>query len=465
MRIRMITAEYGNVAKTGGLADMVSGLARWLHGRGHDVEVVLPDYGAGADSGKGHTPTGAACPPWQAYDEVHDGIVLRRVRCAAYFSERTIYMGDARDAARFVMFGNAARTLTHTAGPTPDVIHVHDWHTAAATAITPAVNTPTARSVLTIHNIGYQGIFERDDLPAWTDPAVVDALCMPEDRETVNFLAAGIRQADALTTVSPTHAGEILTPTLGMGLDGLLGARSGDLHGILNGVDYEYWNPATDALIPARYDASDVTHKRTNRTALRDALGLPSAGDLPLVAMITRLAGQKGIDLVLGALPGLFAGREFDCVVLGTGEPRYEQALLALADAHPDRFRACVAHDETLAHRLLAAADILLVPSRYEPCGLIQLYAMRYGTVPVVRATGGLVDTVEHFDPRSGTGTGVVFRDADVTGLTWGLGQALDWYERAEVWPALVRNAMTADFSWKRQGPHYERLYATLTGA
>jgi len=440
---------------------MVSGLARWLQGRGHDVEVLLPDYG----TGDGGAPPDFSRPQWDLNDEVHDGILLRRVRCGAYFSDPAIYLGDERDAARFLMFGYAARALTHTLRPAPDVIHLHDWHTTAATAIAPSATAHEPRSVLTIHNIGYQGIFEREALPAWSDPAVTDALTMPGRRDQVNFLAAGIRQADILTTVSPTHASEILTPALGMGLDGLLGTRSGDLHGILNGVDYEYWNPATDALIPARYDVSNIEHKRKNRTALRDALELPSVGDGPLVAMVTRLAGQKGIDLVLGALPDLFAERAFDCVVLGTGEARYEQALLALADAHPDRFHACVAHDESLAHRLLAAADILLVPSRYEPCGLTQLYAMRYGTIPVVRATGGLADTVEHFDPGTGAGTGVVFRDADVTGLSWGLRQALDWYGEPRAWQGLVRNAMAADFSWERQGPHYERLYATLTDA
>lgn len=461
MHIRMITAEYGTLAKTGGLADMVAGLARWLHGRGHRVEVVVPDYGAD------HPPpldrTGP--PGWRVREHAVDGVRLRRVQCGTYFSAPAIYLGDARDASRFVCFGQAARALDGASDPMPDIVHIHDWHAAAALAATPGARTDAPPSLATIHNIGYQGTFDAADLPAWTDASTVDALRVPGEPDRVNFLASAIRRAGALNTVSPTHAREILTPEFGMGLDTLLGERPDGIHGILNGADYDRWNPAADSSIVQCYDIARLSLKHRNREAMRAELNLPARGDTPLVAMISRLAGHKGIDLAVDALPLLFGDHDFDCVVLGTGEQRFEQALRDLTEARPDRFRACLLHDESLAHRLLAAADMLLIPSRYEPCGLTQLYAMRYGTVPVVRATGGLADTVAHYDADTGAGTGVVFNDADVQGLTWSLRQALDWYRTPATWQQLVANAMAADFSWERQGPHYERLYTSLLKA
>ncbi len=451
LRILMITAEFAPFAKVGGLGDMTAGLAAYLAGQGHEVMVVLPDYG---------NTQGAS--PWAIREESVDGLQVCRVSAAAYFAEPEIYLGDDRDAARFVMLARAALAHADDADFVPDVIHVHDWHAAAAVVL-PKPWSAKPATLLTIHNIGYQGVFAPDALAATPFADDAPLLMDPTTEEArLNLLAAGIAGARAVTTVSPTHAREILTSEYGVGLDALLRDRAAVLHGILNGADYRLWSPERDALLIAPYSSAQPRDKHRSREALLSQLSLPLNDDSPLLCMVTRLTEHKGLDLVLDALPGLLAAHQFGLVVLGQGDARYAGALASLAAAHPQRMHLSLAHDERLAHRLLAGSDMLLMPSRYEPCGLTQLYAMRYGTVPIVRATGGLADSVRHFDAASGEGTGVVFRDYDVPGLQWGVGQALDWFADAAAWRRLMSNAMAEDFSWQRQGPHYERLYRQI---
>ena len=451
LRILMITAEFAPFAKVGGLGDMTAGLAGYLAAQGHEVMVVLPDYG-----------NAQGAKPWAIREESVDGLQVGRVSAPAHFGDTQIYLGDDRDAARFVLLARAALAHAHDADFVPDVIHVHDWHAAAAVVLPkPWPHAPA--TLLTIHNIGYQGVFAADVLAATPFVEAAPLLLDPTTPEPrLNLLAAGIAGARAVTTVSPTHAREILTPEYGVGLDALLRDRAAVLHGILNGADYRLWSPERDALLSAPFSSVQLQGKHHNREALLAQLALPLADDCPLLCMVTRLTEHKGLDLVLDALPGLLAAHEFGLVVLGQGDMRYAEGLASLAAAHPQRMHLSLAHDEGLAHRLLAGSDLLLMPSRYEPCGLTQLYAMRYGTVPIVRATGGLADSVRHFDAQSGEGTGIVFRDYDVQGLQWGVGQALDWFADRAVWPRLMANAMAEDFSWQRQGPHYERLYRQI---
>ena len=281
----------------------------------------------------------------------------------------------------------------------------------------------------------------------------------------LNFLKDGIVAADALTTVSPTHAQEILTAEYGKGLDPLLRQRRNRLVGILNGVDYAAWNPATDPTLPAHFDARDLTGRQTCRNALLARAGLGTSSPALLLGMVTRLAEQKGLELVVDALPPLLRRREVQVVVLGQGEARYAAQLREMAAAFPGQFHYFDAQDEALARLVFAGSDAFLVPSIYEPCGLTQLYALRYGAVPVVRETGGLKDTVRHFDSRQRAGTGSVFKHANGDGLAWAIGEVLAWHRQPELWAALRQNGMAEDFSWRHQAPLYEGLYARLTGS
>lgn len=479
MRILMISAEYAPFAKAGGLADMVTGLSKALAASGHDVRVVLPEYSALAVEPMDRLPAAIAVSGMQvspvALDGTHPGYTLRQIPAdrppapllyqidaPAFFGTGAIYGGGTREARRFALLAHGALQLCAELDWAPDIVHCHDWH--AALVPTLLKNGYLHRrafrqcnSVLTIHNIGYQGAF-----PANLAPEL--GLTVVPDTPELNFLRDGIAAADALTTVSPSHAAEILTPEYGKGLDGLLRQRRNRLVGILNGVDYSAWNPATDARLPASYDAGDLAGKRVCRDALIARAGLRSEQRGPLLGMVTRLAGQKGIELVIEALPPLLRAGRAQMVILGQGEDRYVSQLRQIAAGFPESFRYFDAQDESLARLIFAGSDAFLVPSIYEPCGLAQLYALRYGSVPIVRDTGGLRDTVRHFDPASGSGTGCVFRDADGTGLAWAISEVIRWYGEPPSWERLGQNGMAEDFSWHHQAPHYEALYARLTG-
>jgi starch synthase len=344
----------------------------------------------------------------------------------------------------------------------PDIVHCHDWHTALVPVLLRADGTVPSRSVLTLHNIGYQGVFPASavDLEAhaplrpWVDETTSPPM--------INFLRTGIRAADSLTTVSPTYAAEIQRSDFGMGLEDVLQERSADLAGILNGVDYSIWDPRVDPHLDVHYGPEDVRPKSEIKRALCAQLGLSFRRDAPLLGVVTRLATQKGIDLLVAILPGLLERTSATLALLGSGDGDLERELEQIAERAPQRMSFTCGYDEALAHRILAGSDIVLVPSRYEPCGLTQMYALRYGSIPVVRATGGLADTVVHFDPAAGTGNGSVFEHADGQALAWGIDQALGWFADGAKWRTLMRNAMAADFAWSRQAPHYVALYERL---
>lgn len=464
MNVLMVCAEFAPWAKTGGLADAVTGLSNALAARGHDVRALMPRYAHLAATGAPlRTPT-AGRRRFAEIETRADSAVPRVY--ALDLDELTadaIYTSDARDAGRFIRLSSAALELPGALGWQPDVLHCHDWHAA----LTPVLNRAAARvapAVLTLHNVGYQGVFADAVLDQYAPPALRPAIASDAlAGGYVNFLRAGVRAADVVTTVSPTYATEIRTPAFGMGLEDALSARGSALVGILNGVDYDVWDPRSDPFLTTHFDATNLAPKRGLKRALAARLGLHADAATPLVGLVTRLVPQKGIDLVTATLPALLRDTRAAFAVLGSGDPALAAALASFAREHPARVSFTEGYDEDLAHLILAGSDLTVVPSRYEPCGLTQMYALRYGTIPVVRATGGLADTIEHFDPGTGRGNGSVFRDADVGGLAWGLRTAFAWFDDRAAWSRLVANAMAADFSWHRQAPHYERLYQTLS--
>lgn len=491
MRILMISAEYAPFAKTGGLADMVTGLSKALVSAGHDVRVVMPLYTA-LDPNPGDRPPSGAIALGDvqvspvALDGAHPGYTLLQVPAArgsepllyqvdapAFFGSGTIYGGGELEARRFALLAHGALRLCEALDWSPQIIHCHDWHAALVPVLLRTGYRATrllreANSVLTIHNIGYQGVFPGTLAPELGLVATTTTMSTATGAATaddLNFLRDGIAAADALTTVSPSHAAEILTPEYGKGLDPLLRQRRNRLVGILNGVDYSAWDPATDVRLPAHYEAGKLAGKASCRARLLARADLHPGLPAPLLGMVTRLAEQKGIELVVEALPPLLRRREVQMVIIGQGEDRYVAQLRQLAAAFPDLFHYFDAQDESLARLIFAGSDGFLVPSIYEPCGLTQMYALRYGAVPIVRETGGLKDTVRHFDAATRTGTGSVFKHANATGLAWAISEALTWYRQPELWARLQQNGMAEDFSWRHQAPHYEALYARLTGS
>jgi starch synthase len=472
MKVLMVSAEFAPWAKTGGLADAVAGLSDALSAAGHDVRVLLPRYSHLAPRGTRHWVKGLG-GPFQLTevepDQKAEHAGRRRARPRIFLLDLaeltgdSIYTADARDAGRFLRLAAAAAALSGSGRWRPDILHCHDWHTALVPVFQRLEPRSFARSVLTLHNVGYQGVFADEILPQQGFAALEQVL--PADARAgggTNFLRAGVRAADRVTTVSPTYAEEIRRPELGMGLEDALQARGSDLVGILNGVDYGVWSPDHDPFLPYRYDASNLAPKRRLKQLLIERLKLAPNPDAPIVGVVSRLVEQKGVDLLASVLPALLQGTAASFAMLGNGDAPIAAVLRSLADAHRTRVSFIEGYDEKLAHEIFAGADLTVVPSRYEPCGLTQMYALRYGTIPVVRATGGLADTIQHFDVATGVGNGSVFLDADPQGVLWGVGTALSWYSDAAAWSKLVQNAMAADFSWPRQVPYYEELYRSL---
>jgi starch synthase len=481
VRICFLSAEYSPFAKTGGLGDVSAALTRQLARRGHDVRVFIPLHGQMDLRGTDLHPvdylqdlTVQVGPHLFRY-----GVRTARVPgsdlwvylvdCPALFERPRIYSDAPDEHVRYLMLTRAALECCQRMSFAPDVVHANDWHTALAPLL---LRTSYAwdqdifgatKSVYTIHNIGYQGVFSAGQAGDLAPGVPVETLHQADLASgRLNPMRHGILYADAVTTVSPTYAEEICTPDGGHGLDDGLRARGASLSGILNGVDYEEWNPAVDRYIPHAFDASDLSGKARNREALLDLLRMSAPATTPLVGMVTRLTHQKGIDLLYDTLPEVLDAGRIRFVALGSGEHRYEQFMHGLQERFPGRAVFYSGYSEELAHFIEAAADIFLMPSMYEPCGLNQMYSLKYGTVPIVRRTGGLADSVSHFDPASGEGTGIVFNDFDPGGVRWALATAIEWFGWAGVWRRLVLNGMREDFSWEKQVEQYEKLYATL---
>ena len=480
MRIAVAAAELAPFAKTGGLGDVVASLSRALHRRGHDVRPFVPLYGSLRRSGQELVPVGFLRDvPVEAGGTTYrcsvragampgGGPAVYFVECDPLYGRMGIYSDRGDEHLRFSVLSRAALECCQRMGFSPDVVHAHDWHTALLplylrTAYAWDRLFARTKTVLTVHNLAYQGVFPASVLGALGLGGREPWLWQDDLRlGRVGFLRCGILHADAVTTVSRTYADEIRTPEHGMGLDAMLRARGGRVVGIVNGIDAEEWDPRTDPLIPRRYGPDDLEGKAENRRALLETLRLAPAGEDPVLGIVSRLTAQKGFDLVFEAVPDVLARTDARLVVLGTGSAVYEDRFRALERAFPGRVRFHAGYSNELAHRIEAGADVFLMPSLFEPCGLNQMYSQRYGTVPVVRRTGGLADTVEPYDPRTGEGTGFVFEHYTGDGLRWALGVALSVWRDRPAWHRLQRAGMARDFSWDRRVLEYESLYAAL---
>lgn len=476
MKVLFVTSEIAPWVKTGGLADVSAALPAALRAAGCDVRVLVPAYPALRTAFADAPMLAAIAAPQPgmhgaALRLAHSpsGVPLYLLESALCFERAgNPYLApDGRDwgdnALRFGLLGHVAALLADSASPLdwrPDILHCNDWQSALAPALLHYHGSSArAATVMTVHNLAFQGLFDGALLAPLGLPASAWRFDGVEFHGRLSFLKAGLQHADALTTVSPTYAAEICTPAHGMGLDGLLRHRAADLHGIVNGIDTQEWNPATDPHLAAPYDAGSIERKALNRSALRAALGLPDCPATPLIGMVSRLTGQKGADLVAALLADL---DDAQFVLLGSGDAALEELFGTLAARHPQRIAVRIGFDEALAHRIEAGADLFMMPSRFEPCGLNQLYSLRYGTPPLVHATGGLADTViDAADAERGNG--FVFRTPGLAGLAACTRRALAlWREQPTLWRRLQERGMRAEHGWTASAQAYRALYRTL---
>jgi starch synthase len=390
-----------------------------------------------------------------------------------YFDRPGLYSTDTGDypdnAERFIFFCRAVLALLTRLNWFPHVLHCHDWQTALLPPYVRFllgldIRLYAAATIYTIHNLAYQGLFPAEIFPHMELPLPLFVPSGIEYYGQVNFMKAGLLYADYLTTVSPTYAEEICTPGFGAGLDGVLQSRSDLLVGVLNGADYDIWNPATDPALAAPYSAADLRGKAPCKTALLRAYALPEDLTTPLFGMVSRLVEQKGVDILAAALPQLMR-LNLRLVLLGAGDPRYQEFFTAQAQAYPERLGVRLGFNDDLAHQIEAGCDAFLMPSRFEPCGLNQMYSLRYGTIPLVRATGGLRDTVSPFIAATGEGTGFVFHQPTAEAFMTAVRDALAVYADQPTWQRLIHNAMAQDLSWERSARHYVGLYQRAVAA
>ncbi len=484
MEILFVSTELAPFVKVGGLADVAAALPKALRGLGHRVTVVLPRFPQLEEGGllmaRRLTPLKFTLGGKAVEVTVFDGrlasqVDLILIDAPGMFDRAGVYGENGIDfqdnALRFATLSRAAAELAHQrgqAGNPFDIVHINDWPTAlVATYIADmrrsgAEGLDATKTVLTLHNVAHQGIFPRETLPElgldW-DKFKVDGI---EFYGKLNVLKQGILSADAVSTVSPTYAREIQTEAFGSGLDGVLSARGQTLAGILNGVDYSVWNPATDPALAARYDAEDLGGKARCRGALLRELGLPVEAEGPIVASVGRLVEQKGIDLLLAALPRILRSTDATVVIAGSGDASICERIDDAVARSNGRVVFTRAASEALVHRIFAGSDMVLLPSLHEPCGLVQLYAQRYGALPVARATGGIIDTVVDCDAQLETGTGFLFEGASEVELLGALERAIAARAHAR-WPALVRRVMRLDRGWERPARRYEQLFRSLS--
>ena len=478
MRILFVASEALPYAKTGGLADVIEALPKALVRLGHEVAVFLPRYRGVKASTVSLPSVTIALGTRLRFPAISNGSVLHGVRYffledPAYFDREGLYGEKTREypdnAERYTEFCRAAIELAKQLW-LPDVIHCHDWQTALIPVLlrTSYADDPVTSNlpvVFTIHNIGYHGIFPREEMVRAGIPAVLFHPGAIEFFGNLNFLKGGLIYSDYLTTVSRKYAEEIQTSEYGFGLDGVIRSRADRLVGILNGVDYSAWSPDKDSLIAAKYSSKNISGKRACKDALIDELELlKDSPNRPILGIVSRFADQKGFDLIAEIANDLMQ-EDVLLAVLGTGDKRYEDLFRALALDFPGRVGARVAYDNRIAHMIEAGADMFLMPSRYEPCGLNQIYSLKYGTVPIVRATGGLDDTIETFDLEHGTGTGFKFTEYTSAALLYTIRQALHHYSNEGIWKRIQLNGMAKDFSWHTPAAEYAKLYEAAKAA
>ena len=479
----MIASEANPFSKTGGLADVSTALTRALGRLGHEVTLVTPRY-RGAPDGAVHDRVRVEVAGHVFHAALLEaplgaGAMALLLDSPELYDRAGIYNEGGADypdnPVRFAVLAAAAVDWASRQSPAFDIVHAHDWQaglTAAYVRPRPGVGsrepaTWDPGNVFTIHNLAYQGIFDKAWVPRlglrWDDFTVPGF----EFWDRLSFLKAGVNFADAVTTVSPTYAQEIQRADYGYGFEGVMRGRAGALSGILNGIDTDDWNPLTDRFLPAPFDQHDLTGKAAAKRALLEHFGLAAdeaALARPVVAMVSRMVDQKGLDLIEAAASDL-AALDATFVVVGSGEPRYEQMWRTLAAWQPHRIGVFIGFNEGRAHLAEAGADIFLMPSRFEPCGLNQMYSLRYGTVPVVRAVGGLVDTVRPYSPKSGQGTGFLFADYHPAAMLGALRDALALFPQRRAWARLQKNGMKKDFSWDRSAGEYVKVYKRVMAA
>ncbi|MFI5175288.1 MAG: glycogen synthase GlgA [Terriglobia bacterium] len=479
MRILFVASECVPFAKTGGLADVMGALPKCIAKMGHEVDVLIPRYRKIPIERLTRVvpqlsiPLGGrlkTCSIWRVPESAASGEKTYFVDCPEYFDRDEFYGEKGVDfpdnAERFALFSRAAIEFARQLPTPPDLFHCHDWQSALIPVILKheGVNDrffEKTRTVFTIHNMGYQGLFDATVMKTAGLPDSSFHLQGLEFYGKVNYLKGGIAFADAITTVSVKYSREIQTAEFGHGLEGVVRSRAADVHGILNGIDYADWSPAVDRFIIKNYTPESLDGKLECKLDLLQEFHLPEQLPRPLIGIISRLDDQKGFDLISEGIESILALNPM-FAVLGSGKPKYESLLQRIAAEYPQQFGLRLAFDNKLAHKIEAGADLFLMPSRYEPCGLNQLYSLKYGTVPVVRATGGLDDTVEHFNPSTGQGTGFKFHDYTATALSATVREALETYKNREAWRRLMRAGMAKDFSWNASAGQYVQLYETL---
>jgi starch synthase len=478
MKILLASSEVHPYSKTGGLADMVGSLAKSLARAGHRVGVVTPLYRGIRERFPQlqrldlpmELPLGAQqvrAETWRL--QPINGLAVYFVDQPAFYGRADLYQEEGADypdnAERFVFFSKVALHLALHLDWRPEVMHLHDWQSGPAALLvhhhrTLAGQGTTPGICLTIHNLAYQGLFPAAKYALMNLPGHYFTPVGVEFYGQMSCLKAGIVYADAITTVSPRYAREITTQEMGCGLDGLLRQRNSSLVGILNGVDYEEWNPISDAYITHPYSATALAGKTANKLALQKEFGLPVDGSIPLFGNIGRLAEQKGVEIMLGALEEMLSSK-LQFVAVGSGAPRFQRAYQDLARRYPSQVAAHIGFDEGLSHRIEAGCDFFLMPSRFEPCGLNQMYGLRYGTVPIVRTTGGLDDTVIDVREDAGKANGIKFNEYSSSALAKGISKALALYQEPDLLQRFRVNAMAVDFSWDRTVAQYLKVYAT----
>lgn len=476
MKILMATSEMAPLIRTGGLGDVMETLPAEIQKRGHDVSVVMPYYRAIRENPAVKTaPTGVHITVQVGSKrldaevlehETAEGLQVFLIRRDEYFDRSGIYGADGRayddNAERYIYFSRAVVELARRVDPSPDILHVHDWQTALVPVMVHEQDLPF-RTILTIHNIAYQGSFWGVDFGLTNLPGSYFSARGVEFYGQVNFLKGGILFADAITTVSERYARDIQTDEYGAGLQQVVRENAGRLTGILNGADYAIWNPETDRLIPKNYSPSDLSGKKACRDALLEKVKLAKNPSGPVFAMVTRLAEQKGFDILFPILDRLLTD-DVRLVILGEGDTEYERQLLVAQKKYRGKFAFERRFDDALAHLIEAGADVTLIPSHFEPCGLSAMYSLKYGTVPIARACGGLYQIIQDYDPSEDVGNGFLFFEYHPEALWDALGRVKKVFRDKPVWDALVHRAMAYDFSWEKAAEAYERVYERVAG-
>lgn len=465
MKVLFVASEAAPLAKVGGLADVVGSLPKALTELGHDVRVIIPQYGCldviqypttlVVDGFKLSMPGGKESVTLRAIT-LKDKLPVYMVENQRYFGGKEVY--SKNDLERFFFFSQAVFELLPQLDWQPEIVHCHDWHAALVVMWQKKTGYPYG-SIFTIHNLAYQGVFNEAFLKAYNLKKHWEGYPQGAPKPPLNFMSQGILWADLVTTVSETYAKEIVTPEYGEGLDPLLSYRQKSLLGIVNGIDYEEYNPETDPYIPIRYNSSTLEKRIGNKLALQRRGKLPEETEILLIGIVQRLDEQKGLDILGKAIDPLLKETKIQLVILGRGREHYEDMLKQIASRYPQQIALFVTFDNPLAHLIYAGCDAFLMPSRFEPCGLGQLIAMRYGALPVVRHTGGLVDTVPELTPDLSQGNGFVFKEYAPEALITAVKRATEIFRNKRAWYETQQRVMALDFSWRNSALKYEAAY------